>query len=78
MLEYTQFQRDHADLEEKEILPLAKSALEASDWERIDAAFGENRDPMFTPEWNTEFSNLFDRLITTLPAPVGLGESWKQ
>jgi hemerythrin-like domain-containing protein len=78
LLQYTQFERDHAELEEKEVLPLAKSALEASDWQHIDAAFGENRDPMFTPEWNTEFSDLFDRLIRNLPAPVGLGESWKQ
>lgn len=77
LLEYTQFQREHADLEEKEILPLARSSLEASDWQRIDAAFGENRDPMFTPEWNTEFSLLFNSLVNTLPAPVGLGESWK-
>jgi branched-chain amino acid transport system ATP-binding protein len=78
LLEYTQFQRDHAELEEKEILPQAKASLKTVDWQLIDAAFGEHRDPMFTPEWETEFSTLFDQLINGLPAPVGLGESWQE
>ena len=77
VLKYTAFERNHALLEEKEILPRAREALETSDWEEIDAAFGENRDPMFGQDWSSEFSELFDRLVNRLPAPIGLGEVWK-
>lgn len=74
---YTQFERDHARLEEKEILPLAKQALLEEDWVEIDAAFGENADPMFGRQWDTEFSRLFEQLVNELPAPLGLGDTWK-
>ncbi len=77
VLRYCEFERDHALKEEKEILPLAEEKLEAEDWEQIDAAFGENRDPMFGQDWSTEFSDLFDQLVNRLPAPLGLGEVWK-
>jgi len=77
VMKYCQFERDHALREEKEILPRAEEALEAEDWEQIDAAFGENRDPMFGQDWSTEFSELFDQLVNRLPAPLGLGEVWK-
>ena len=65
-------------LEEDEILPRAREALKAADWEAIDAAFGENRDPMFGAEWENEFSALFKKLVNTLPAPLGLGNVWRQ
>lgn len=74
---YCEFERNHALREEKEILPRAEAALEPEDWEEIDAAFGENRDPMFGQDWSNEFSNLFDQLVNRLPAPLGLGEVWK-
>lgn len=74
---YTEFEREHAILEEREILPRAEAALEAEDWAVIDAAFGENEDPMFGTEWKNEFSELFDKLVNTLPAPYGLGKVWK-
>jgi hemerythrin-like domain-containing protein len=77
VLKYTAFERDHARLEESEILPRAREALEAEDWEEIDAAFGENRDPMFGDQWNDEFSVLFAKLVNSLPSPLGLGDAWK-
>jgi len=77
VLNYTEFERNHALKEEKEILPRAKKALQAADWEEIDAAFGENRDPMFGQDWNAEFSGLFDSIVNRLPAPLGLGDDWK-
>ena len=77
VLKYTEFERNHADLEEKEILPRAREALEASDWEEIDAAFEENEDPLFGSKWNSEFSELLDHLVNRLPAPLGLGDVWK-
>jgi branched-chain amino acid transport system ATP-binding protein len=77
VLRYCQFERDHAQLEEHEILPRALEVLEASDWQEIDAAFGENQDPMFGTGWDTEFSALFSKLVNSLPSPVGLGDTWK-
>ena len=77
VLKYTEFERRHAQLEEKEILPRAQEALEAADWEEIDAAFEQNEDPIFGKKWDNEFSDLLDRLINRLPAPLGLGDIWK-
>jgi branched-chain amino acid transport system ATP-binding protein len=77
VLRYTDFERRHAQLEEDEILPRAREALEAADWEEIDAAFAENDDPIFGKKWNNEFSDLLDQLINRLPAPLGLGDIWK-
>ena len=77
VLEYCEFEREHAFLEEKEVLPAAETALLAEDWDRIDKAFGENTDPMFDSGWNNEFSTLFENLVSRLPAPLGLGDIWK-
>ena len=77
VLRYCQFEREHAQLEEAEALPRALEVLEESDWQEIDAAFGENQDPMFGDDWDTEFSALFNKLVNSLPSPVGLGDAWK-
>jgi hemerythrin-like domain-containing protein len=77
LLKYTAFQRHHALLEENELLPRAREVLEASDWQTIDAAFGENQDPMFGDQWDSEFSALFARLVNSLPTPLGLGDAWE-
>jgi len=77
VLRYTEFERNHAQMEENEILPRAREALTESDWEEIDAAFDENEDPIFGKKWNNEFSELLDKLINRLPAPLGLGDDWK-
>lgn len=77
VFEYTSFERAHALKEEREVLPRASEVLNASDWEEIDAAFGENEDPMFGDQWTNEFSKLFKDLVNSLPAPLGLGDAWK-
>ena len=77
VLRYTGFERDHAIKEEKEVLPKAREVLKAADWEEIDAAFGDNEDPMFGKKPHDEFANLLNQLVNSLPAPLGLGENWK-
>ena len=77
VLRYTEFERNHAKMEEAEILPRAREALKESDWEEIDSAFEENEDPLFGKKWDNEFSDLLDKLINRLPAPLGLGDDWK-
>jgi len=74
---YTGFERNHALQEEREILPLAHDVLDASDWESIDAAFETNIDPLFGEHWSREFSELLEKLVNRLPAPLGLGDVWK-
>jgi len=74
---YTEFERKHAQKEEDEVLTRAREVLEPSDWDEIDAAFDANEDPLFGDKWNNEFSDLLDRLINRLPAPLGLGDDWK-
>ena len=78
ILKYADFERKHAIKEEKELLPIAQKTLEASDWQEIDQAFGENEDPMFGEQWSGEFSTIFKKLVNDLPAPLGLGEKWKK
>ena len=77
VLEYCEFERNHAILEEKEVLPLAEKVLEPGDWEAINTVFGENTDPMFGADWDNDFSKLFENIVSRLPAPLGLGEIWK-
>jgi branched-chain amino acid transport system ATP-binding protein len=46
-LDYIRHERRHIGTEEREILPLAREFLSASDWAPINEAFGTNNDPMF-------------------------------
>ena len=34
-------------------------------------------DPLFGSKSKSEFSELLDRLVNRLPAPLGLGDVWK-
>jgi len=77
VLRYTGFERNHALQEEREILPRAREALAAADWAAIDAAFETNQDPLFGEHWSAEFAELLEKLVSRLPAPLGLGDVWK-
>lgn len=76
VLRYTAFEREHALKEEREILPRAQQVFDSKDWEVVDAAFGENNDPMFGNVWSAEFSDLFTKIVNELPEPLGLGKAW--
>ena len=71
--DYAQFQWAHMRLEEEQILPLAQKALLPADWERIDAAFLTNDDPLVGTGQQQEFRELFRRVVNLMPAPMGLG-----
>lgn len=70
---YLDLERTHIELEENEILPLARECLEHSDWDRIDEAFTSNVDPLFGTERRREFGHLFNSICELVPAPYGLG-----
>jgi len=70
---YVKSYLEHIRLEEVEVLPLAERVLTAADWAVLDAAFMKNRDPLTHREGDDAFRPLFKRILTTLPAPLGLG-----
>jgi len=74
---YCRFEYDHIALEESVVLPVAQSALLPQDWEKIDAAFAANDDPLFGAAPKAEFQRLMSRIAETAPAPHGLGPARK-
>ena len=70
---YADFQWAHMRKEEEVILPIAQKALLPADWTDIDAAFRSNADPLVGVDTQREFRELFRRVVTLMPAPMGLG-----
>jgi hemerythrin-like domain-containing protein len=70
---YVDFYLRHMAVEEQEILPLAERVLTEADWAELDEAFGRNRDPLTGHEAPDEYRALFSRIVSDLPAPIGLG-----
>lgn len=69
---YTTSYLDHMSLEESVVLPAAKRALTAQDWQMIDSAFASNRDPLTGHEPDQIYRPLFQKIVMNAPAPVGL------
>ncbi len=70
---YTQGLKGHIRAEEKDVMPLAKEALTADDWQEIDRAFLDNDDPLFGEKAKAEFRELFHRIASLAPESIGLG-----
>lgn len=70
---YVDFYFAHMALEEREILPLAERVLTPSDWDELDTAFAENRDPLTGHEPDPDYRALFTRIVGLVPAPIGVG-----
>lgn len=68
---YVEFEMEHMQREEREVLPLAMQALTPEDWRSIDAAFARNDDPLFGARRRAEFEALYDRILTLAPEPMG-------
>lgn len=64
---------DHMRVEEVDVLPVAERVLSTADWEQLDTAFIQNRDPLTHREVEDAFRPLFKSILMTLPAPLGLG-----
>jgi len=65
--------RDHMHKEESIVFPLAQRLLSAADWQAIDRAFEENRDPLAADRDTRDFKKLFDRIVNLAPPPIGVG-----
>ncbi|MBS1230201.1 MAG: hemerythrin cation binding protein [Proteobacteria bacterium] len=68
---YLDFNWQHLNLEEGELLPLAREALSEADWQALDTEFSANFDPFSGAEG--EYETLFRRIVNMTPAPYGLG-----
>jgi hemerythrin-like domain-containing protein len=74
---YVDFYLTHMRVEETVILPQAEKLLTARDWEELDRAFAQNRDPLtdhlaqIAPD--PSYARLFTRIVMRAPAPIGLG-----
>ena len=65
----------HMAAEEHEVLPAAQRHLTQADWATLDAAFAANRDPLTGHPADAVFQPLFQKILHTAPAPIGLGRS---
>ena len=63
MARYSTFIWDHMGREEGVILPAAQRYLKDEDWMEIDAAFSENEDPRFGGDTDTQYRQLFSRIV---------------
>jgi len=70
---YAAFQWAHMRKEEDVVLPAAERTLGPEDWSAIDAAFAANRDPLVGVTVADEFRELFQRIMSAAPAPIGTG-----
>jgi len=68
---YAAFQWAHMRKEEDVILPAAERALAPEDWAAIDSAFESNQDPLVGVRVADEFRELFQRIMSAAPAPIG-------
>lgn len=60
--EYVKFQRNHMSMEERDLLPLARSVLTEEDRILADRAFATNRDPLLNDNLEVGFRALLDRI----------------
>ena len=60
---YATFLWNHLGCEEGIILPAAQRHLLPEDWAAIDAAFSENGDPNFGGDTDSEYRQLFSRIV---------------
>ncbi|MEM7222026.1 MAG: hemerythrin domain-containing protein [Pseudomonadota bacterium] len=72
---YVEFEMEHMGREEREILPAALEHLQDEDWTAINAAFADNRDPLFGSERKGAFKSLFSEIAARAPAPHGFGKA---
>ena len=63
----------HMAAEEHEVLPAARAHLTEADWATLDAAFAANQDPLTGHPADIEFQPLFQKILRSAPAPIGLG-----
>ena len=70
--------RNHMRKEEEELFPIALGVFTPLDWVMIDEAFRENRDPLAAARDEKDFDELFNRIVSIAPPPIGVGPAAQQ
>jgi hemerythrin-like domain-containing protein len=70
---YAGYHSRHMGLEEELVLPLSEQVLKPEDWEEINGAFLHNQDPLLGVDARKGFDQLFTRIVTIAPPPIGVG-----
>lgn len=73
--DYAKFHWDHMRKEEDLVLPRATETFLAQDWAAMDAAFSANADPIAGLDARREMRELFRRIVSLAPPPLGVGPS---
>lgn len=72
--DYVAFVHAHMRKEEMQLFPMAEKSLRPEDWEAIDRAFAENRDPVFADAAEDRYHELLRRIIyLSIPPPDQTG-----
>lgn len=71
--DYIDFQREHICQEERLLFPLARQHLTESDWQSIEDAFANNKDPVFGEYTHEKYAVLRSRITVQAQPPLGLG-----
>lgn len=66
---------EHMALEESQVLPAALQALADAEWQALDDAFAQNRDPATGHPVPDLYRPLFSKIALMAPAPIGLGNA---
>lgn len=67
---------EHMRLEESAILPAAQQCLSDADWQALDSAFAQNEDPLNGRlARDPVYDRLYSRIVSTAPAPIGVGQA---
>lgn len=72
---YLKFYRAHMRLEEEQLLPAAQRVLSEQDWNQLDEAFVEHRDPLAGGERDPRYEGLLNRIRSQAPAALGAAPS---
>lgn len=70
---YVRFYLEHMRQEELHLLPAAEKHLGEGDWAELNRAFEADRDPLAGGARDPAWAQLFTRIVTTAPAPIGVG-----
>lgn len=72
---YAKFHWEHMRREEDLVLPRAAATFLEQDWAAMDAAFSAHADPIAGLDARREMRELFRRIVSLAPPPLGVGPS---
>lgn len=70
---YVEFYLTHMGIEEQTLLPAALAHFSPEDWDELNQAFAQNRDPLAGHGSLADYAPVFSRIVNLAPAPIGLG-----